>query len=76
MNKNRRAELDRLAVAIADLKEQVEQVLSEEQEYYDNLPENLTGGEKAARAEEAISNIEGAISSLDDVYENLLAAQA
>lgn len=75
MNKQRRAELDRLAVAVAALKEEIEQVQNEEQDYLNNMPENLVGGEKATKAEEAISNMEEAVSSLDEAYECLLSAQ-
>lgn len=75
MNKARREQLDKLAIAIMDLKEQVEQVLSDEQEYYDNLPENLQSSTRAQTSEEAISNIEEAIGELDTAYECLLSAQ-
>lgn len=44
--------------AIADLRD-------EEQDYYDNMPESLQGGEKGDRAQEAINALEAAHDELD-----------
>jgi len=41
-------------------------VRDEEQEAYDNMPESFQGGEKGEKAQECISAIEDAISSLED----------
>ena len=41
MNKVRRSKLEKIAEAITDLKEQLETLQEEEEEYRDNMPENL-----------------------------------
>ena len=71
MNKTRRTSIN---ILIADLKEKmsdIEDILSEEQYYLDNMPENLQTSSKAGVAEEAINNLEDAISSLDDAISSL-----
>jgi len=49
-----------------EIREALENVRDEEQEYFDNMPESLQGGDKGHIAESAISNLENAISALED----------
>jgi hypothetical protein len=66
MNKERR---DRLAKAVGLLNQAtaiIEECRDEEQEYYDNMPESLQGGDKGAKAEEVISALEQALFSVED----------
>ena len=65
---------DKLASAFEDaravateLKEQVESIRDEEQEYYDNMPESLQSGEKGCSAESAVFALDEAISSLEEL---------
>lgn len=74
MNKDRRKELQNLISKLGELeslrdeiKEDIEAVRDEEQEYYDNMPEGLQQSDRGYAAEEAISNIEDAINTLDDL---------
>lgn len=74
MNKQRRTDIAEIIAKLADLdalkneiKEAIEQVRDEEQEYYDNMPEGLQGSDRGYAAEEAISNLEDAASMLDDL---------
>jgi len=46
MNKERRAELDRAKTMIEGAQSIIEQAMSEEQEYYDNMAENFQNGDK------------------------------
>lgn len=66
MNQTRRKALveiqDRLAAVQGDL----EMLRDEEQEYIDNMPDGMQGGEKATTAQSAVSSIDDAINSLDD----------
>ena len=57
--------------AITDLKEQLEAIMEEEQEYYDNMPESLQGGEKGDMAQEAIDQISEAVSTLDEICSSI-----
>jgi len=76
MNNFRRKALSTLRDTIEDAKSALEALKDEEQEYYDNLPENLTGGEKASVAENAISMLDDAIDSLETAVTSIDEAQA
>lgn len=71
MNKDRRSEVAGAIVQLSAIREQidalieeVERIQSEEQDYFDNMPESFQGGEKGQLAEEAIGNFESAIDEL------------
>ena len=67
MNKERRKSLKKIIDQIDELKNRLEELQSDEEEYRDNMPDNLQGCERYEKAEAAVSNIEDAISSLEDV---------
>lgn len=78
MNKARRKALLDLKERIESLQSDVYDVLNaletfkdEEQEYLDNMPDNLQGSEKYEKAEEAVSNLEEAYSTLEDITSSL-----
>lgn len=89
MNNPRREQIANIIKQAADAKQvlenlmaEIEQVRDEEQEYYDNMPEGLQGGEKGERASAAIDSLENAAcdvesmnDSLDEVISNLEAAK-
>lgn len=58
MNNERRKKLSDLSDKIEELKTEAENLLEEEQEYYDNMPENLQNSEKGEKSENAIGEIE------------------
>ena len=67
MNAERRKKLAAVAEFIADeLKSALEELRDEEQDYFDNIPENLQQGERYEQAESALDNLESAISSLEE----------
>jgi hypothetical protein len=76
MNKTRRAALEKLSLSLSDIKNEVETILGEEQEYKDNMPESLQSGEKGDAADSAIQSLEEAVSSLDDAISSLDDASA
>lgn len=55
-----------LTGAIEDARDQVEMLRDEEQDYFDCMPESFQGGEKGDQAQEAINELENAISTLED----------
>jgi F0F1-type ATP synthase membrane subunit b/b' len=62
----------RLVLAEAHLlKEDVTALLEEEQEYFDNIPENLQNSARYENSEEVISCIEDAIVSLEEAENSL-----
>ena len=71
MNNNRRKTIQGIRDSIIDLQTELEEVQSEEQDAYDNLPESLQESEKGQVMYDALDNIESAISSLNEVMEYL-----
>ena len=59
---------------IEELKGTLEDLQQEEEEYRDNMPENLWNSERYERAEEAISNIEDAVSALEEATSSIESA--
>ena len=71
MNKQRRKDIDTLIQALEEIREQIQFVLEEEQEYLDNIPENLQNSERYETAQTAVSELEEADGSIDDIIEHL-----
>lgn len=71
MNKVRRANIKETVDLIERVKSVLESILDEEQEYYDNIPENLQTSQRVEDSEDAISNLEDAISNLEEAIGNL-----
>lgn len=71
MNANRRKEIAKIVTELEELKSRLETVLEEEQEYYDNVPENLQNSERYQESEEYISYMEDAVSEFDNIIDAL-----
>lgn len=71
MNATRRNELENINEQVDEIRGQLEDILSDEKEYFDNMPENLQGSERGQVSEGAISDIECAISDLHSVDDYL-----
>ena len=69
MNNERRKALRRWNKRAEELKSDLESILWDEQNYYDNIPENLQFSERAEASEESINQMEDAIDDLGDVIE-------
>ncbi len=76
MNKNRRKELmewvrkaEEWAAQGEGLKSELENICSDEQDYFDNMPENLQGGQRGMDAEEAIDAMNEAIDCMCNAIE-------
>lgn len=65
MNKARREALNNLIGQIESIRDQLETLRDEEQEYYDGMHENFQNGEKGEAAQAAITSMEEAISGLE-----------
>ena len=74
MNKLRRKQLDEIALSVDDLKEQLQILLYEEEEYLYYMPENLEGSEKYKMSKMSISMLEDAIGSFDAIIINIFEA--
>jgi len=71
MNKQRRKDIDTIIQTLEEIREQIQFVLEEEQEYLDNIPENLQNSERYETAQTAVSELEEADGSIDDIIEHL-----
>lgn len=69
MNNARRKQLNALYSKMEELKSQLETILEEEQESFDNMPESLQDSERGQLSQEAIDNLESAVSSFEEVME-------
>lgn len=71
MNKQRRKDIDTIIQNLEGIREQIQMVLEEEQEYLDNIPENLQNSDRYETAETAVQELEEADGSIDDIIEHL-----
>lgn len=71
MNKQRRKWLEDIIGKLEEQKDELYNLLQEEQEAYDNMPENLQESERGQAAYEYVSDLEDEYNSLEDVIQNL-----
>ena len=71
MNKARIKQLINWKKKAEELKEELESILYDEQDYFDNMPENLQGSMKGMDSEEAINQLEDAISTLEEAIDSV-----
>ena len=75
MNNPRRKLLNDIAGKIAELKDELESVMGEEEEYRDNMPENLQNSEKYEMSESACNAMQEALDNLEEAIYNIETAQ-
>ena len=71
MNKARRNRIADVQSQLEELKQEIDSILAEEQEAYDNMPESLQNGERGEAMQEAIDALESAVSSCEELDEYL-----
>lgn len=71
MNRIRRKEIQEVISKIEELYEQVENIKSDEEDYRDNMPENLWNSVRYEKAEDARTVLEDALDNLSDAMSNL-----
>ncbi len=54
-----------------ELKSEIESIMEEEQEAYDNLPESIQDGERGEKMQEAIDNLSNSMDSIDEAISYL-----
>lgn len=69
MNKDRRRRLSMAESFISEARSLIETVRDEEEESIANLPENLEASGQAEAMEEAVDNLEAAITALEEAEE-------
>ena len=60
-------QMDELSTALETVKEALQDVLNEEQEAYDNLPEGLQEADRGQQMQEYIEALEGVVDSLGEL---------
>lgn len=71
MNKNRRKDIEQIIDKLGALKQDIEFNQNAEEEYFNNMPESLQGGEKGQKSEESSSSMQSALDSLEEAIEYL-----
>lgn len=71
MNNPRRKTIQEIIDELYDLRNILDDVFDEEETYRDNIPENLQGGERYEKSDEACDNLSDAVDGLDEVISSL-----
>lgn len=71
MNKQRRQKIRDIRKEIENCKENLQKILDEEQDYFDNMPENLQGSMRCSDSEDAIDVMESCIEDLENIIKEL-----
>lgn len=71
MNKERRKSLREIQSKLERLGQDLEALKEEEEEYRDNMPENLQESERYQRADEVCDLLQEALESMDNAYQQI-----
>ena len=74
MNNTRRKSLRELIEKTEGIKQEIEEIKTEEEGYYNNMPSSVQDGEKGDRAQTVIEYLDEAMTAAGDVIENLTSA--
>ena len=74
MNNTRRKSLRELIEKTEGIKQEIEEIKTDEEEYYNNMPSSVQDGEKGDRAQTVIEYLDEAMTAAGDVIENLTSA--
>jgi hypothetical protein len=74
MNALRRKELQTVISSLQELQCTLETICSDEQEYRDNIPENMLNSEKYDKANEAVDALELAVDGIENAVDYVLGA--
>ena len=71
MNKERRKSLREIQSKLESLGQDLEALKDEEEEYRDNMPENLQESDRYQRADEVCDLLQEALENLDNAYQQI-----
>lgn len=74
MNRIRRKALAEIQAKIEELQNDLQVLLEEEEEYRDNMPENLQSSERYEKADTACDNISSAMDGLQEAIDYIMEA--
>jgi len=66
MNNERRKQIDAVLALVTEARAKLEEIRDDEQQYLDNLPDNMPSRRRSSRLEDAVSNLETVESDLED----------
>lgn len=69
MNKIRRQQLRKWLEEMEAIKNELESICSDEEDYFENMPENLQGSDRGMTAEEAIDKMNDAVAAIEEAVE-------
>ena len=67
MNRERRKALQEILDRLDDIRSDLYSIQEEEEEYRDNMPENLQGSERYEKADCAVSSLDDAYNAFDEI---------
>lgn len=71
MNNARRKIISNIATKLGGIKSEVQNVMYEEQDAFDSMPENLQGSTRGEESEEAIDTLDEVVNSIEEAIEGL-----
>ena len=71
MNEPRRKALRKIQYELEDISQRLQDLIDEEQEAFDNMPESIQGSERGEAMDEAISNLEYIRYNVDEVSSSI-----
>ena len=71
MNKDRRKRVDQQIERLQQIQEDLQALIDEEEEAFENLPESFQGGEQGARIREALDILDQALSYVNGAEADL-----
>lgn len=74
MNDQRRKAIEEIIEQISVIRDDLETHKEDEEEYRDNIPENLQGSTRFEKADEAANNLQEALDSIDSGIESMQSA--
>lgn len=71
MNRNRKERIKKICEELRRCLCELNEIHDEEEEYYDNIPDNLQGSERAESSEEAIESLDNAAENISEACDYL-----
>lgn len=71
MNNTRRKQIKSIIEKLSEIKNEIETVTEDEEEYLDNIPESLQESERYEKSEVALENLNNASDTIDELIKYL-----
>lgn len=71
MNKERRKWIQEILTKLESVKKELSDVLEEEEEYFNTMPEGFQSGQRGEAAQTAINSLDSAVSQIEDALDSL-----